>query len=71
MIGVGVQFSAATRVVTKERYIAACQLLLLAAFVATLIIAVTGVARLDIVGPRVSSPTDQSVHTHVPASGRR
>ena len=69
MIGVGVQFSA-TGVVTKERYIAACQLLLVAALMATLIIAIAGVARLDIVGPRVSSPTDQTVRPHAPAPSR-
>lgn len=66
MIGVGVQFSA-TQVVTKERYIATCQLFLLAAVVATLIIAVAGVGRLDIVGPRVSSPADKTVHQHAQA----
>lgn len=66
MIGAGVQFSDVTRVMTKERYIATCQLMLLVAVIATLVIAVAGVARLDIVGPRVASPTDQTVHGHVP-----
>lgn len=56
------QFSAAARVVTKERYVSVCQYLLLAAVVATVVIAVAGVARLDIVGPHASTPTNQTVH---------
>lgn len=56
------QFSSAARVMTKDRYVAACQYLLLLAVVVTVVIAVAGVARLDIVGPRVSSPTNQTAH---------
>ena len=48
---------------TKETYVATCQYLLLCLVVATVVIAVAGVARLDIVGPHASTPTDQSVHT--------
>ncbi|MGN6721590.1 MAG: hypothetical protein ACTHJM_03140 [Marmoricola sp.] len=56
------QLSSAVRAVTKERYVATCQLLLVFAVVATVVIAVAGVSRLDIVGPHVSSPTGQTVH---------
>lgn len=56
------QFSYAVRAVTKERYVSACQYLLLVAVVAAVVIAVAGVARLDIVGPHVASPTNQTVH---------
>lgn len=48
--------------VTKERYVAICQYLLVAAIMATLVLAVAGVARLDIVGPHASTPTNQTVH---------
>lgn len=47
---------------TRERYVSACQYLLLFAVVATVVIAVAGVSRLDIVGPHVSSPTGKTVH---------
>lgn len=57
------QFSSSARAVAKERYVSACQLLLVFAVVATVVIAVAGVARLDIVGPHASSPTNQTVHT--------
>ena len=53
----------ATWAVTKETYVATCQYLLLCLVVATVVIAVAGVARLDIVGPHASTPTNQSVHT--------
>lgn len=65
------QFSSAARVVTKERYVSACQYLLVFAVVATIVIAVTGVARLDIVGPHASSPANQTVHgTADPSTAR-
>lgn len=63
LVGDGVRFSMATRVVSKERYILVCQYVLVAALMATLVLAVAGVARLDIVGPHASSPTNQKVHT--------
>ncbi|MGN6161472.1 MAG: hypothetical protein ACTHOG_07160 [Marmoricola sp.] len=50
----------ATAVVTKERYVSACQFLLVMAVVATVVIAVARVARLDIVG-HPSAPTHQAV----------
>lgn len=53
----------ATRAVTKESYVATCQYLLLCLVVATVVIAVAGVARLDIVAPRASTPGNQPVHT--------
>lgn len=59
---------AAAQVFTKQRYVAICQLLLLLAVVASLMIAGTRVTRLDIVGSNTSTPTDQSVHT--PATTR-
>lgn len=65
------QYSSAARAVTKERYVSACQYLLLFAVVATVVIAVAGVARLDIVGPHASTPTNQTVHgTSAPGSSR-
>lgn len=60
-----------TRVVSKERYILACQYLLVAALMATLVLALAGVARLDIVGPHASSPTNQKVHTTSATDGPR
>ena len=57
--------------VTKERYVSACQYLLLFAMVATVVIAVAGVARLDIVGPHASQPTNQKVSgTSTPGASR-
>lgn len=53
----------ATWVGTKETYVATCQYVLLCLVVATVVVAVAGVARLDIVGPHASNPTDQTVHT--------
>ena len=53
------QFSLAASAALKQRYILACQLLLMAIVVAALMIAVAGVARLDLVGPHVSSPVQQ------------
>ena len=65
------QFSSAARVVTKERYVSACQFLLLFAIVATVVVAVAGVSRLDIVGPHASTPTNQTVHgTSTPSTSR-
>lgn len=58
-----------TRVLTKQRYVAACQGLMLLAVVATMVLAVSGVVRLDIVGPRTSAPTDQTVQG-TPAQAR-
>lgn len=66
--------SVATKAVTKETYVATCQYLLLCLMVATVVIAVAGVARLDIVAPRASTPTNQAVPTtsttsaHVPGA---
>lgn len=56
----------ATSAVTKETYVATCQYLLLCLVVATVVIAVAGVARLDIVAPRASTPTNQAAHTTSP-----
>ena len=53
----------ATWAVTKESYVATCQYLLLFLVVETVVIAVAGVARLDLVGPHASTPTNQAVHT--------
>ena len=69
-VGDGVRFSMAAWVVTKERYVSACQYLLLVALLATVVISVAGVARLDIVG-HPSSVTSPTAHATSPTGSGR
>lgn len=50
-----------TRAVTKQRYVAVCQYVMLLAVVAAVVFAGAGVAHIDLVGPPASTPTGSTV----------